>query len=126
MSLLLDTQVLLWCLSDPKRLAPKARRRIESAGQVVLVSVVSAWEIEIKRARGKLEAPNDLDLQLAEKRFSELALRLPHVAELSSLPNLHRDPFDRMLIAQARVEQLTLVTADEHIRSYPVKSLAAR
>jgi PIN domain nuclease of toxin-antitoxin system len=126
MSLLLDTQVLLWCLSDPKRLAPKARRRIESSGQIVLVSVVSAWEIEIKRALGKLEAPTDLEVQLAEKRFTELALRLPHVAELSSLPNLHRDPFDRMLIAQARVEQLTLVTADEQIQSYPVKSLSAR
>lgn len=58
--------------------------------------------------------------------MTELALRLPHVAELSSLPNLHRDAFDRLLSAQARVEQLTLVTADEHLQSYPVKSLSAR
>jgi PIN domain nuclease of toxin-antitoxin system len=126
MSLLLDTQVLLWCLSDPKRLAVKVRRRIEGSGQVVFVSVVAAWEIEIKRALGKLEAPTDLDRELAEKRFTELPLRLAHVAELGSLPNLHRDPFDRMLVAQARVELLTLVTADDQIRAYPVKSLAAR
>jgi len=68
----------------------------------------------------------DLGVRLAEERLTELALRLPHVAELSSLPNLHRDAFDRLLSAQARVEQLTLVTADEHLQSYPVKSLSAR
>jgi PIN domain nuclease of toxin-antitoxin system len=90
------------------------------------VSVVSAWEIEIKRALGKLVAPKDLDEQMTEKRFTELTLRLSHVAELGLLPNLHRDPFDRMLIAQARAEQLTLVTVDEQVRSYPVKTLLAR
>lgn len=126
MSLLLDTQVLLWCLADPGRLASKARRRIEGSGQVVFVSAISAWEIEIKRALGKLQAPNDLEEQLSERRFTELPVRLAHVAELRSLPNLHRDPFDRMLVAQARVEQLTLVTADEQLKGYPVKLLTAR
>jgi len=126
MSLLLDTQVLLWCLSEPRRLAPKARRRIESSGQVVFVSAVSAWEMEIKRALGKLEAPSDLGAQLGQLGFTELPIRLAHVTELGSLPSLHRDPFDRMLVAQARVEQLTLVTADEQLLGYPVKLLAAR
>jgi PIN domain nuclease of toxin-antitoxin system len=126
MSLLLDTQVLIWCLADPSRLAAKVRRRIEESGALIFVSVVSAWEIEIKRALGKLVAPKDLDEQMTEKRFTELTLRLSHVAELGLLPNLHRDPFDRMLIAQARAEQLTLVTVDEQVRSYPVKTLLAR
>jgi PIN domain nuclease of toxin-antitoxin system len=124
-SLLLDTQVLLWCLGDPERLSKKARRRIESANEVVFVSVVSAWEIEIKRALGKLRVPEDLSQQLTEKRFTELALRMQHVGQLGLLPALHRDPFDRMLVAQAKEEDLTLVTADEIVRAYPVKSLAA-
>jgi PIN domain nuclease of toxin-antitoxin system len=124
-SLLLDTQVLLWCLAEPDRLSRKTRRRIESATERVLVSVVSAWEIEVKRALGKLTAPDDLDRQLLERRFSELELRIEHVMELRSLPKLHKDPFDRMLVAQAVFDDLTIVTADEKVRSYPVKSLSA-
>jgi PIN domain nuclease of toxin-antitoxin system len=124
-SLLLDTQVLLWCLADPGRLSHRTRRRIESPTERVLVSAVSAWEIEIKRALGKLKAPDDLDRQLSERRFAELELRVQHVQELWTLPDLHRDPFDRMLIAQASAEGLTLVTADERVRAYPVKTLGA-
>ena len=125
MSLLLDTQVLLWCLADPDKLSRRVRRRIESATERVLVSAVSAWEIEVKRALGKLEAPDDLDRQLADKRFTELELRVAHVQELWTLPDLHTDPFDRMLIAQASAEGLTLVTADEKVRAYPIKTLSA-
>ncbi len=125
MSLLLDTQVLLWCLAEPHRLSRKIRRRIESATERVLVSVVSAWEIEIKRALGKLTAPDDLEHQLVERRFTELELRLEHVTQLRALPELHKDPFDRMLVAQAAFEDLTIVTADEMVRAYPVKSLSA-
>lgn len=125
MSLLLDTQVLLWCLAEPGRLSRRVRRRIESPTERVLVSAVSAWEIEIKRALGKLEAPDDLDRQLSERRFAELELRIQHVQELWTLPSLHRDPFDRMLIAQASAEDLTLVTADAMVRAYPVKTLSA-
>jgi PIN domain nuclease of toxin-antitoxin system len=125
MSLLLDTQVLLWCLGNPERLSRKARRRIESASEVVFVSVVSAWEISIKRGLGKLDAPEDLDAQLIDKRFKELTLRLQHVNVLGELPNLHRDPFDRMLVAQAKSDDLVFVTADDLLRNYPVKTLAA-
>ena len=115
--------MLLWCLSDPGRLSRRTRRRIESAAEPVLVSVVSAWEIEVKRALGKLTAPDDLERQLVEKRFAELELRFEHVRQLNTLPDLHRDPFDRMLVAQARSEDLTIVTADEQVRAYPVKSV---
>jgi PIN domain nuclease of toxin-antitoxin system len=124
-SLLLDTQVLLWCLAEPNRLSRRIRRRIESATERVIVSAVSAWEIEIKRALGKLTAPDDLAHQLMERRFTELELRIEHVTELWTLPDLHKDPFDRMLVAQAAFEDLTIVTADEKVRAYPVKSLSA-
>lgn len=125
MSLLLDTQVLLWCLSTPDRLSRKARRRIESASEVVMVSAVSAWEIEVKRALGKLIAPTDLQRQLTDKRFTELPLRLHHVDALRDLPALHRDPFDRILLAQATSDDLLFVTADATLLRYPVKTLAA-
>jgi PIN domain nuclease of toxin-antitoxin system len=125
MTLLLDTQVLLWCLGAPERLSKKIRRRIESASEIVFVSVVSAWELEVKRALGKLDAPTDLPEQMADKRFTELTLRLPHIEALRALPPLHRDPFDRMLIAQSISEDLVFVTADAGLRGYPAKLLPA-
>jgi PIN domain nuclease of toxin-antitoxin system len=124
-NLLLDTHVLLWCLSAPDKLSARTRKRIERADQVVFVSAVSAWEIEIKRALGKLKAPKDLAHQLQAKRFSELPLEVRHTAALSSLPRLHQDPFERMLIAQAMADGLTLVTTDQAIRAYPVPTISA-
>jgi PIN domain nuclease of toxin-antitoxin system len=124
-NLLLDTHVLLWCLSAPDKLSAKTRKRIERADQVVFVSAASAWEIEIKRDLGKLKAPKDLAYQLQAKRFTELPLEVRHTAALSSLPRLHQDPFDRMLIAQAMADGLTLVTADGAIRAYPVPTISA-
>ena len=125
MSLLLDTHVLLWCLGAPDRLSASTRRRIETTDQVVFVSSVSGWEIEIKRGLRKLEAPDDLEEQLHDKRFAELPLQFRHVWALRTLPTLHRDPFDRMLVAQALVDGLVLVTSDEQLRAYPVKTLRA-
>jgi PIN domain nuclease of toxin-antitoxin system len=122
--LLLDTHALLWALSAPRSLAPKLRERLERAETTVLVSVVSAWEIEIKRAIGKLDAPDDLVQQMSRHRFLELPIHLRHVACLRRLPPHHRDPFDRMLVAQALADDLTLVTRDRRILAYPVKSLA--
>jgi PIN domain nuclease of toxin-antitoxin system len=125
MSLLLDTQVLLWCLASPGRLGRDARRRIESPSETVYVSVVSAWEIELKRRLGKLRAPADLEDQLKDKRFIELPIHLRHVSALASLPELHHDPFDRMLVAQAQTDKLTLVTSDDQVLAYPVTTLPA-
>ena len=123
MKLLLDTHALLWALSEPQRLAPEARRRLEQAGNTVFVSVVCAWEMEIKRALGKLDAPDDLPLQMERNRMFELPVHLRHVQRLRKLPTLHRDPFDRMLVAQALADDLTLVTRDQRILAYPVKHL---
>lgn len=124
-SLLLDTHVLLWALADPGRLAPEARAEIESPDSNVFVSAASGWEIAIKRALGKLEAPNDLEDQLRQKRFTELPVHLRHVAALERLPALHRDPFDRILVAQSVCDDIILVSHDQHVLAYPVKALRA-
>jgi PIN domain nuclease of toxin-antitoxin system len=123
MNLLLDTHALLWALSAPRQLAAQVRELIERPDTTVLVSVVSAWEMEIKRALGKLDVPDDLETQLKRLRFQELPVRLRHVQRLRQLPDLHRDPFDRMLVAQAMVDGLTLITRDRDVMAYPVKSM---
>ena len=125
MNLLLDTHVLLWCLGFPDRLRRETRRKIEAPDTVVFVSAASAWEIEMKRALGKLKAPLDLDEQIEEKRFTELPVRIRHIRELRALPDLHRDPFDRMLVAQAIADNLMVVTSDDKVRAYPVKTIEA-
>lgn len=124
-SLLLDTQALIWALADPQRLY-SARATIESPDSTVYVSAVSLWEMEIKRAMGKLDTPDDLEHQLRLRRFTELPLRARHVVPLRTLPPLHRDPFDRMLVAQCLADDLTLVTHDEQVLAYPVKQLRIR
>lgn len=125
MSLLLDTQVLLWVLASPGRLRPETRRLIIASAEVVFVSPISAWEIEIKRSLGKLRAPDDLDTQLGALRFTELPVQLRHVRALATLPPLHRDPFDRMLVAQALADGLLLVTADRIVQAYPARTIQA-
>ena len=123
MKLLLDTHAVLWALAAPDQLARRARELLERPDTTVLVSVVSAWEMEIKRGLGKLDVPDDLDAQLRSLRFIELPVHLRHVQRLRRLPTLHRNPFDRMLVAQASVDGLTLVTRDRNVMAYPVKSI---
>lgn len=123
--LLLDTHILLWVLAEPKKLKPELRELISDGANEVYVSAASAWEIEIKQTLGKLRAPEDLEAQLAAARLEELPVRIKHAVAMRRLPPWHRDPFDRLLIAQARVEQLTLVTRDEKFRSYDVPLLEA-
>ena len=124
MNMLLDTHVWLWLLSDPDRIGSKVRRWLENPANTVFVSAVSGWEVEVKRALGKLRAPSDLLKHVQALRFTELPLHLRHVEELSRLPERHRDPFDRMLIAQARADDLSLVTHDKNVLAYPVKTIA--
>ena len=125
MNLLLDTQVLVWCLAADRRLRNAARQAIEDDGNRVWVSAASAWEIEIKAALGKLRVPDDLLTQMTAIRFDELPVRIEHALFLRRLPARHRDPFDRILIAQALCEGLTLVTADPVLREYPVRIIRA-
>ncbi|MBC8091793.1 MAG: type II toxin-antitoxin system VapC family toxin [Pseudonocardia sp.] len=125
MRLLLDTHALLWWLGELPRLGAAARIEIGSPASEVHVSAVTATEISIKQAIGKLDAPDDLPEQLSLNGFSELPLTVRHGLAVAELPLLHGDPFDRMLIAQARVEGLTLVTADRKISAYDVPILSA-
>ncbi|MGH3611777.1 MAG: type II toxin-antitoxin system VapC family toxin [Pseudonocardia sp.] len=125
MRLLLDTHALLWWLFGLPRLGPAARAAIVDPVAEVFVSGVSAAEIAIKQAKGRLDAPDDLPAQLAANGFTELRLSVLHGLAVAELPSHHGDPFDRMLVAQARVEGLTLVTADRAMDAYDVAILPA-
>ncbi len=124
MRLLVDTHVLLWWLAD-RPLARAAYQAIADPANSVFVSAATAWEISIKKALGKLHAPDDLPAQLESCGFSPLPISIEHALTAGSLSRHHDDPFDRMLVAQASVEDLTLVTRDERIAAYGVRVLLA-
>lgn len=126
MQLLLDTHTLLWWLADDPQLGPAARGKIADGGNAVFVSAASAWEMEIKRALGKLEAPPDLEDAIEHNSFQPLGMTVPHAILAGRLPPHHGDPFDRMLIAQASAGQLTIVTKDRAFSAYGVALLDAR
>ena len=117
MRVLLDTHLLLWALSAPARLPAPARRLIQDAD--VYVSAASIWEISIKAALGKLRAdPNEVLAALEPAGFLSLPIAGEHAARVASLPPVHRDPFDRLLIAQALVEPMRLLTDDAVLDAY--------
>lgn len=126
MNLLLDTHVLLWIAAGDDALGPRARDAIADGRTMVFVSAASAWEIAIKARLGKLDAPDDLVDLMEHFRFTSLDVTTAHAMEVRRLPDLHRDPFDRMLVAQARSEGLALVTHDPQVLAYDVASIAAR
>ena len=117
MNVLLDTNVLVWWLLQSERLSPNALRTILESDRA-FVSAVSIWEVEIKRSRGNLDAPGNLEHILAERGVRPLPVTFAHATAAGRLPPIHRDPFDRMLVAQAIAESLTLLTAG--IRFWPV------
>lgn len=125
MNLLLDTHALLWWLGDDPSLSDEARAAIRAEDSTVMVSAASAWEISIKRSLGKLEAPSDLVRQLELNRFEPLPITVAHAESAGTLPPHHDDPFDRMLIAQALAESLTLVTKDPRFDFYGVAIVPA-
>jgi PIN domain nuclease of toxin-antitoxin system len=118
MRLLLDTHIYLWWLQDSPRLSRNAREGIIAAEEVY-ISSASIWEAAIKAGIGKLHADIDeLAAQITTSGFRELPIRAAHAAAVRRLPDLHRDPFDRMLVAQAMCEPLRLMTADDSLRGY--------
>ena len=125
MRLLLDTHVLLWWLANDPALASEGKSAIADPGTIVFVSAASAWEIGIKQALGKLEAPNDLENRVEVNRFEPLPITISHAYSAGTLPRHHDDPFDRMLVAQALAEGLTIVTRDSRLSPYDVSTLPA-
>lgn len=123
MNYLLDTHVFLWVLSDPRRLSKKAREQIRDPNRTVFVSAVSSVEIAIKQSLGKLNAPDGLETEIEMRGFQHLPLSYLHGVRMGGLPAHHQDPFDRMLIAQAQEESLTLITHDRKMQLYPVRLL---
>ncbi len=127
MALLLDTHTFLWFIDDDPRLSPLAAERIGNPTERVVVSVVCAWEIVIKISIGKLALDRPLpDLwpeSLLLNAFEALNVTAAHIFELASLPLYHRDPFDRLLIAQARAESLQIVSADSAFDAYEIERI---
>ena len=122
MNLLLDTHVFLWAVDDNPNLSATAREAIIDGNNIVYVSAATAWEISIKRAIGKLRIPeSDYLEELRLHRFMPLSITTEHALAVENLPPHHKDPFDRMLIAQAQEEKLTLVTRDQRIKKYAVR-----
>lgn len=125
MTLLLDTHTFLWWLSNPASLSLDARVAIEDPANQVLVSTVVLWEIAIKRTIGKLSANLNLETAIQDAGFIDLPISVAHIAATEKLPLHHRDPFDRMLVAQAIVENATLVTRDPLIPQYGIATIIA-
>ncbi len=123
MRLLLDTHVFLWWLRDDRRLPARLAAAIRDPTTEVLVSAASVWEAAIKAALGKLDLAGDLVTEIAANHFSELPITARHAQLAGALPRHHDDPFDRLLVAQARLEGLHLATHDEAFRPYGVPVL---
>jgi PIN domain nuclease of toxin-antitoxin system len=122
MKFLLDTHLLLWTAGDPKRLSAKARKLINEPASELFFSAASLWEIAIKRGLGRDDFKVDARLLrrgLLDNGYSELPIGSEHAVAIDSLPPIHKDPFDRMLVAQAMVEGITLLTSDAVVAQYP-------
>jgi PIN domain nuclease of toxin-antitoxin system len=130
LKLLLDTQCLLWWFTEPERLNLDAIEQIVAEDNELFFSVASTWEIAIKVGIGELPLPEPVDTYVASRMqrlgAKSLDIVFPHVCKVATLPLLHRDPFDRILLAQAQIEQMTLVTADEILTQYGIDILWAK
>jgi len=120
---LLDTHIFLWSLDETKRLTKEVAKILKDPRNRIFVSVATAWEISIKQKKGKLPLKTTLEECFRKSNFEILEIKLPHILQLENLPSYHRDPFDRMLVAQAIVEKLMIITEDGKIKKYDVSVL---
>lgn len=123
MNLLLDTHILLWWLDNNEKLPEKYLKVISNSNNICFISSATIWEISIKSALGKLEIPDNFTDILQDEGFSELPVSWKHAAMVRQLPFHHKDPFDRLIIAQTIVEDFTLLTVDKIIPQYGIKIL---
>ena len=125
MNLIVDTQVFLWWLVDDHALSERARDLMRDAGNTLYLSAVSAWEIAVKAALGRLELRGEpstvVPEQMAANSIEPLPVQISHALQVYSLPAHHRDPFDRMLVAQSQIEGLPILTSDANIGHYDVE-----
>ncbi len=125
MNLLLDTHVLIWVFSQDSNLSQTATEAIRDGRNLVFVSAATAWEIAIKKALGKLRVPGNYQEGLKRYRFTPLDITTEHALAVEKLAPHHKDPFDRMLIAQVQIERLTLVTHDPNMKAYGIPIIEA-
>lgn len=125
MTLLLDTHAFVWWLTKPKRLSGKAHDAISNPANTILASAAAAWELAIKTSIGKLDLPDDVAQyvpdRIASNGFEALPASVDHAVRVASLPHHHRDPFDRLLVAQALAEDIQLVSVDPLVRRYEAR-----
>jgi PIN domain nuclease of toxin-antitoxin system len=119
--LLVDTHALLWWLTDDPALSPTAREALADPANEPLVSAASVWEIAIKRSLGRLTAPDDLPDRITDEGFAWLPISAAHSWQVRDLPAHHDDPFDRLLVAQALVERVPIITTDPRFADYGVE-----
>lgn len=123
MNLLLDTHIIIWWLNDDEQLKSIHKKLIADPNNLCYISSASIWEISIKSSLGKLKIPSSYFEILKEQGFLELSINWFHCKEIKKLPDIHRDPFDRMLISQAKIEDMTLLTVDDNIKKYEINFL---
>lgn len=125
MKYLLDTHVFIWAMEGSKRLKKDIKNEISNSKNKIFVSVVTIWEISIKRSLKKLKTPFDIEASIKKTDLQIIPIQITHALAVEKLPLHHKDPFDRILISQAKVENLTLITSDQKIWKYNLKLLKA-
>ena len=121
MKFLIDTHLLLWWLTDSEQLSQTARDIIQATEPTIFISAASVWEMRIKQAIGKLKLPKNFAEVLEEQPFERLSITVDHTHKVSELPMHHKDPFDRLLIAQATLDDLTILSHDKIFEQYKVR-----
>jgi len=121
MRVLLDTHTLIWGLCEPDRLNVKTKELLANIDNIIFVSIASLWELQIKKSLNKITLPDDFTFQLQKHGYELLNITHEHIAKLNDIPMIHRDPFDRILIAQSIHENIPLVTKDTEIAKYNIQ-----
>lgn len=123
MSYLLDTHIILWWLTDLKEIAPKASKIISNKENNIFISSVSLWEMAIKKSLGRLTLPRNIIEILQTENFQIIPMGYEEALGISDLPQIHQDPFDRMLVMQAKLHNCVLITRDKNVMKYPVETI---
>jgi PIN domain nuclease of toxin-antitoxin system len=123
MRVLLDTHTLIWGLCEPDRLNVKTKELLTNIDNIIFVSIASLWELQIKKSLNKITLPDNFTSQLQENGYELLNITHEHISKLDTIPMIHRDPFDRMLISQCIYENIPLVTKDTEIIKYNIQTI---